>query len=41
MFSTKSLATAAAAFALIASTTAEYDPNGKGNTVVYWVRWET
>jgi hypothetical protein len=37
MFSTKSLAAATAAFALIASSTADYNPSGKGNTAVYWV----
>jgi hypothetical protein len=41
MFSTKSLAAATAAFALISSSTADYNPSGKGNTAVYWVCfWE-
>jgi hypothetical protein len=37
MFSSKSLAAATAAFALISSSTADYNPIGKGNTAVYWV----
>jgi hypothetical protein len=37
MFSTKSLTAAVAAFALISSSTADYNPSGKGNTAVYWV----
>ncbi|KAH8765263.1 glycoside hydrolase superfamily, partial [Hyaloscypha sp. PMI_1271] len=36
MFSTKSLAAATAAFALFTSSTADYNPAGKGNTAVYW-----
>ncbi|KAE9362672.1 glycoside hydrolase family 18 protein [Stipitochalara longipes BDJ] len=36
MFSTKSFAAATAAFALFASSTADYNPSGKGNTAVYW-----
>lgn len=37
MFSTKSLAAVTAAFALISSSAADYNPSGKGNTAVYWV----
>ncbi|PMD46895.1 glycoside hydrolase family 18 protein, partial [Hyaloscypha variabilis F] len=36
MFSTRSLAAATAAFALFTSSTADYNPSGKGNTAVYW-----